>query len=287
MKIRQKLSQAFLWLVLLAALFVFVTPFIFMISNSFVQFSYTLPYPPRFLPASFNLDAYRYVLGNSQIVTAFLNSVLITALTTALSLLVSGLSAYGFARIPFYGRDGLFKIYLFTLMLPGFLNLIPQFLVLNSIRIPFLFPNGMTGTRSGLILLYVSTAVCGQTFFLRNFFQSVPNELAEAVRIDGGGHRHIFWRVLLPMSKPSVGTLAIMALQGTWEEYFSAKVILGANEAMLTMPMMLQRLHGEHATRWEWVFAASILMEIPIIILFAVFQKKFVVGGISQGAIKE
>ncbi len=287
MTIKKIIFQISLWFFLLVTLFVFVAPYIFMISNSFEQFSYTLPYPPRFIPKGFSLEAYKHVLGNQTILTSFLNSVIITVATVLIGVFVSSLSGYGFAKIPFYGRETLFKIYLFTLMLPGFLNLIPQSIILKGIQIPFLFPEGLIGTRSGLILLYVSTAICGNTFFLRNFFQSVPNELAEAVRIDGGGHRQIYSRIMLPLSKPAIGTMAIMTIQGTWEEYFSAKVILGGNEGSITLPIMLQRLHGQHATRWEWIFAASVLMQIPILILFIVFQKKFVVGGAIQGAIKE
>lgn len=286
MTVKERISQGFLWFFLLVMLLIFVIPYIFMISNSFEEFSYTLPYPPRFLPSGFSLEAYRHVLGNQTIVPAFVNSTIITSVTVALGLFVSSLSAYAFAKIDFIGRETLFKIYLFTLMIPGFMNLIPQTIILRNIQIPLLFPNGMIGTRSGLILLYVSTAICGNTFFLRNFFKNVPNELLEAVRIDGGGHRHIYFQMILPLSKPAIATMAIMAIQGTWEEYLSAKVILGGNEALLTLPLMLQRLHGQHATRWEWVFAASLLMQIPILILFVVFQKRFVIGGITQGAIK-
>ena len=287
MTMKRRVSQALLWIFLLFMLFIFVIPYIFMISNSFEQFSYTLPYPPRFLPKGFSLDAYKHVLGNQAIVTSLLNSVVITVSTVAISLFISSLSAYAFAKIDFFGREALFRLYLFTLMLPGFLNLIPQTIILKSIQIPFLFPSGMVGTRSGLVLLYVSTAICGNTFFLRNFFRGVPGELSEAVRIDGGGHGQIFFRIMLPLSKPAIGTMAIMAIQGTWEEYFSAKVILGGSEKLITLPIMLQRLHGQHATRWEWVFAASVLMQIPILVLFIVFQKKFVIGGITQGAVKE
>lgn len=287
MKAKKHAGQILLWGLLLLTLFVFAVPYIFMISNSFEQFSYTLPYPPRLLPSEFSLDAYKHVLSNSQITTSILNSVIITASTVAIGLFISCLSAYGFAKINFWGRETLFKVYLFTLMLPGFLNLIPQTIILKGIQIPFLFPDGMTGTRSGLVLLYVSTAICGNTFFFRNFFRSVPNEMLEAVRIDGGSHRHVFFKIMLPLSKPAIGTMAIMAIQGTWEEYFTAKVILGGNERLITLPVMLQRLHGQHATRWEWVFAASLLMQIPILILFVIFQKKLVVGGITQGAVKE
>ena len=104
--------------------------------------------------------------------------------------------------------------------------------------------------------------------------------------LDGGGHGTIFFKVMLPLSTPAVGTMTIFAFQGFWEEYFTAKVFVGANEDMITLPLLLQRLNGQYATRWEWVFAASILALIPVIALFIVFQKKMVVGGLTQGSVK-
>lgn len=104
--------------------------------------------------------------------------------------------------------------------------------------------------------------------------------------LDGGGHGTIFFKVMLPLSTPAVGTMTIFAFQGFWEEYFTAKVLAGANEDMITLPLLLQRLNGQYATRWEWVFAASILALIPVIALFIVFQKKMVVGGLTQGSVK-
>lgn len=169
------------------------------------------------------------------------NSVINTVITVVISVFVSTLSAYGFACIRFPGRDKLFAVYLFTLMMPGFLNIIPQFLVLKQLTLPGL-PNGLIGTRAGLILIYVATNVCGHTFFLRNFFRSLPSSLAESVLLDGGGHKDIFFRVMLPLSAPAVGTMTIFAFQGFWEEYFTAKVLVGANEKV-TFPLLLQRLN--------------------------------------------
>jgi len=214
-----------------------------------------------------------YILSLKLFPTAVKNSVINTVAAVVISVSVSTLSAYGFARIWFPGREGLFKLYLFTLMVPGFLNIIPQFVVLGNVKFPGM-ENGLVGTRLGLILVYVATNVCGHTFFLRNFFAGLPNSLAESVIIDGGGHGTIFFRIMLPLSKPAIGTMCIFALQGFWEEYFTAKVLVGANEKMITLPLLLQRLYGEHTTRWEWVFAASILTLIPVIILFVIAQKK-------------
>ena len=104
--------------------------------------------------------------------------------------------------------------------------------------------------------------------------------------IDGGGHFTTFFKVMLPLALPSISTLAIFCLQGTWEEFFSAKVILGGVQSNITLPVMIQSLKGAHSTRWEWIFAASILAQIPMILLFAVFQKRFVVSGLAEGSVK-
>lgn len=284
-KVSEYIAQALIWLILITLLIIFCVPFLFMVSNSFEQFSFSLPYPPRLIPSDPSLNAYQYIFELPIFFTAIKNSIINTSITVLLSIFISTLSAYGFARIPFPGREAIFKVYLFTLMMPGFLNIIPQFVTLSGIKLPG-FENGLTGTRLGLIIVYVATNVCGHTFFLRNFFRSLPDALAESVIIDGGGHGSIFFKVMLPLSKPAIGTMTIFALQGFWEEYFTAKVLVGAKETMLTLPLLLQRLNGEHATRWEWVFAASIISLIPVILLFILFQKRMVVGGLSEGSVK-
>ena len=279
------LSQSLIWVILLAALIIFSVPFLYMITNSFEEFSYVLPYPPKLLPTRLDFSAYRHILQMDIFPTAVYNSLVNTCITVVCSVFVSTLSAYGFAKMEFPGRDALFGIYLFTLMMPSFLNIIPQFLVLKGIRLPGL-ENGLIGTRAGLILIYVATNVCGHTFFLRSFFRGLPNSLSESVLMDGGGHGTIFFKVMLPLSAPAIGTMTIFAFQGFWEEYFTAKVLVGANENMITLPLLLQRLNGQYATRWEWVFAASILALIPVIVLFLAAQKKMVVGGLTQGSFK-
>ncbi len=282
-----RLSRVLFWLLLISCAAVFVLPYLFMITNSFEEFSYVLPYPPKIFPSRLNFSAYEHVLTQSNLPQAALNSIIITTCTMVFVVLISSLSAYGFARIDFFGREALFRIYLFTLMLPGFLSIIPQVLVLQGISLPWMNGgNGLMGTRAGLILLYVGTGVCGNTFFLRGHFAALPKELEESVRIDGGGHFTTFFKVLLPLALPAIGTLAIFCFQGTWEDFFTAKIVLGGVQRYITLPLMIQTLRGQHATRWEWIFAASILVQIPILILFVTFQKKFVVSGLSEGSVK-
>lgn len=279
------LGQILLWALLIGALLVFSVPFFFMISNSFEEFSYVLPYPPRLLQTRLDFSCVQAYSGAGDLSDGGLEQrrqYLCNGRSFRVHLHALGLRL---RPHPVSGPGQALWNYLFTLMMPGFLNIIPQFLILKGIPLPGL-TNGLIGTRAGLILVYVATNVCGHTFFLRNFFRSLPDSLSESVIIDGGGHGTIFFKIMLPLSKPAIGTMTIFAFQGFWEEYFTAKVLVGADEKMMTLPLLLQRLNGQYATRWEWVFAASILALIPVVALFILFQRKMVVGGLTQGAVK-
>lgn len=276
---KQFIKKGLSFFLLIMGALVFISPFLILVGNSFETFTFTLPEPPRILPNEFTLDNYREVIVDYEIFKYFMNSIIITIFTTSIVIFISSLSAYAFAKIPFYGRENLFKVYLFTLMIPGVLNIIPQFLTINSLH--------LIGTRSGLILLYVSTGICGNTFFLKGFFESIPNELLESVVIDGGNHYSIFKKIIMPLSKPAIATLSVLVLLGTWDDYFTAKVILAAQEHVLTLPIVIHRINGQHATKFGLVFAASIITLIPVIITYIVAQKYFVVGGLTDGAVKE
>lgn len=273
-----KRKQIVLWLLLIAIGLVFLLPFLVMVSTSFEYFTFALPFPPRLIPKEPVLDNYTDIIGTQHIFRYFLNSMVITAITASCSLFISCMAAYAFARLDFPGREAVFKLFLFTMMIPGILNIIPQFLIINQI--------GLIGTRAGLILLYIGTGSAGAAFFLRGFFESIPRYMDESVRLDGGNHWTIFSRVYLPLAAPGIATMSFFAIQGTWEEFFTAKVILGGNEKALTLPIILQRLNGTNATKFGLIFAACIITLIPVVILYMFVQRRYVVGGIMQGAVK-
>jgi multiple sugar transport system permease protein len=266
------------WIAIAIGAAIACVPFIVMISNSFEKFTYSLPFPPRLFPRELDFSNYAYVLRSEALLVKMRNSLVVTLSTMAAGMFISCLSAYAFARIRFPAREQLFTVFLFTLMLPGVLNLIPQFMILQRL--------GLSGTLGGLVLLYVGVGVAGNTFFLRDVFMKVPKELDESILMDGGGDWIIFSRLMLPLSKPGIATLAVFLFQGTWDEFLTAKVVLGSKESLLTLPVMVQRLFEKDATKWGYVFAASMLMLIPTIVLYCVAQRKWVVGGLSEGAIK-
>lgn len=273
-----KYKQITLKLLLLIMAIIFILPFIIMISTSFEYFTFSLPFPPRLIPKEVVLDNYIEVITTQNIFKYFSNSVIITIISAVCVMGISSMAAYAFARLEFRTREAIFKLFLFTLMIPGVLNIIPQYIIIKNI--------GLIGKRTGLLVLYLGTGVAGSSFFLRSFFESIPKSIDEAIRIDGGNHWTIYSRIYLPLSKAGLATMGFLVIQGTWEDFFTAKVMLGGNEKVLTLPIMLHRLSGQHSTKFGLIFAASIITLIPVMILYVIFQRKFVVGGAMQGSVK-
>lgn len=262
---------------LTAGVIVTILPFFYMVMTSFVTKAFVLPRPTDILAVRPNLDNYIDALQKNNFLRYFGNSVLVTSVTMAGALFFGSLTAYGFARFPFWGKEGLFKLFLFTLMIPGVLNIVPQFTVIKSL--------GLVDTYWGLWLLYVGGGMVGTTFFLRGFFESIPKELEESVVIDGGGSWTIYRHIYVPLSLPALGTQAIFSFQATWDEYFMALTIL-KTESLRTLPIALQLLFGKFASDWGLIFAASIIVLLPVVIVYVAFQKRFVQSGLGEGALK-
>lgn len=277
MKTNSKLWKMIIYAILLAGVIVFTFPFIYMLMTTFVRGAYSLPRPHEVFTAVPNLTNYEIVWNRNNFARYFLNSSIVTAVAMTGSLFLGALTAYGFARFTFPGKEAVFRLFLLTMMIPGVINIIPQFIVIQSL--------GLVNTYTGLWLVYIGGGLVGSTFFLRGFFESIPKELEESVMIDGGSNWDIFWHVYLPQSLPALGTLAIFAFQGTWEEYFLALTII-KQESMRTLPIALMMFHDQHATNYGWVFAASVIAIIPVILIYIFFQKKFVQSGFNEGGVK-
>jgi len=270
-------AKLLVYVVLIVGALLFVFPFIYMILTSFFTATFSLPRPEAVFSVTPNFINYAIVWGKNHFAQYFTNSLLITSVAMVGALLVSSLTAYGFARFPFPGKEGVFRLFLLTMMIPSVINIIPQFIIVKNM--------GLVNTYAGLWLIYIATGVVGNLFFLRGFFESVPKELEESVLIDGGGNWRIYWNIYLPLSLPAMGTLAIFIFQGTWEEYFLALTII-KSESLRTLPIAILMFNDKYATNYGQIFAASIIALLPVILIYVLFQKKFVQAGIGEGAIK-
>jgi N-acetylglucosamine transport system permease protein len=210
----------------------------------------------------------------------FLNSVAVTFTATALAVLLSAMTAYVIARYPFKGSSLLYFIYVSAMMIPLILGLIPLFFLLDSI--------GLTNNLLGLILVYGAGALPFGIFVLVAFYKSLPKEMEEAAAIDGSSEAGIFFRIMLPLSKPGLITVAIMNILTIWNEYILGTVIMNDPlKKIYTLPVGIAVMQGEMQYRTEWgpLFAGLVISMIPVIILYSLFQRQ-ITGGITAGAVK-
>lgn len=276
MKVRLS-AKLFVYGVLLAGALAFTFPFVYMIMTTFIKSVYSLPKPEAVFSAVPNLTNYQVVWGKNNFLRYFGNSLLITTVSLVGSLAIGCITAYGFSRFRFPGKELIFRLFLLTMMMPAVVGIIPVFIIIKNLQ--------LVDSYFGLWLVYISTSVMGSVFFLRGFFQSIPKELEESVLIDGGGNWRILYSIYLPMSKPAIGTMAIFSFMGTWQEFFTALVIIKTG-AKRTLPIAFQMLNDQYATNFGWVFAAAVIMLIPVMFIYVIFQKRFVQGGFTEGAIK-
>lgn len=272
-KIGQVVRQIALWLFVVLSLI----PFLSMFTTSMCKDQFTLPYPPRILPDHFYFGNYVVVWSQNNFGRYFLNSLYLSTVITVCVLFFSSLSAYGFARFSFPGKEIVFNIYLFTMMVPGVLNLIAQYAIINSV--------GLVNTYTAIILLSIGGGIAGNTFFLRGFFEDIPSELEESIVMDGGGRWTIYRHIILPLSKPALGTLGIGIFTGAWGDFFTVITFI-KDSSKWTLPVAIQLFRGEHATSWGLVFAGAMVAFVPEIIVFILAQKYMVQNNAAEGAVK-
>ncbi len=275
-RIRQRLGQTLLVLVLGMGALAVALPFIYMISTSLKGQVYVFEFPPRFIPSHPTLNNFVSAWQSNNFGRYFLNSLLVALVTTVLELLLSSTVAYAFARFEFPGKSVLYYTLLATLMVPGMMLIIPQFILASRLK--------LLNSLTGLILVYTAGGTAFNTFLLRGFFEQLPRELEEAALIDGGNYLTVFFRILLPLSTPALATVAIFTFLGAWDEYVWALTTI--NEPLKrTLPIAIANFHGTHASDWGLVFAGSLIAIVPVLIVFVLLQKYFI-KGLTAGAVK-
>ncbi|HEC22564.1 MAG TPA: carbohydrate ABC transporter permease [Chloroflexi bacterium] len=264
------------YLLLLIGIVIVAVPFLLMVSTSLKPQQYTFEYPPRLIPTEVTFSNYTRALAQDMFFRYFLNSLVVALSTTALTVAISASLAYAFARLEFPGKQVLFYILLMGMMIPPVMLIIPQFLVAKSLK--------LLNTLAGLIVVYIAMNLPMQTFLLRGFFEGIPRDLEDSVRIDGGGRWTIFRHVILPLSRPGLATVAIFTFIYSWEEFPWAHVAI-KETTRRTLPIAIALFQNQHLTQWGQVFAASIVALIPIVTVFVALQRYFI-RGISRTGLK-
>jgi multiple sugar transport system permease protein len=272
----RRVRAAARYLVLIAGAIVMVLPFLYMLSTSFKSQAYVLTVPPQFIPHPATVGNYTEAMTSDGFGRYFLNSVVVASATTALSLLLSSMMAYAFARFSFPGKEILFKILLLGLMVPAMMLIIPQFVLAKYL--------GLLDSMAGLVVFYVGSSLSLNTFLLRGFFAAIPIELEQAMQVDGAGAWTRYRRLILPLAKPALATATIFTFLASWDEFAWSLTIINTPEKR-TLPLAIALFQGENSTLWGLVFAASVVAVVPVIVVFLVFQRYFV-QGLTSGAVK-
>ena len=258
-----------------------IFPFIWLISTSLKGIDENIfAYPPVLMPQQFTWDNYLGVWNKVNFMGYFINSMIVAGLTVFLNLLLSSLAAYPLARMNFAGKKVVFFAILATIMVPFQAIMLPVYLI--TIKLHLLDSvNNLMGYL-GLVMPFAVSAF--GIFLMRQAFLAVPKELEEAAIVDGCNVFQVFFKVVLPMVKPTLAVLAIFTFIGSWGEFLWPSIVL-TKDAMYTLPVGVNNLQGMFSSNWRFIAAGSILSTIPILIFFLALQKYFI-SGENDGAVK-
>ena len=277
MKIKNVLSHIILITLSILALF----PFLWLISTSLKGGGENIfAYPPRFIPSDFTFENYTGVWGKVDFIRYFVNSAVVAGFTVILNLIFSSMAAYPLARMEFKGKKIAFFAILATIMIPFQAIMLPVYLIILKLNLTD--TNGVINGYLGLILPFAVSAF--GIFLMRQAFLTIPRELEEAAVVDGCNAFQIFFKILLPMVKPTLAILAIFTFIGSWSEFLWPSIVL-TDEKMFTLPVGINNLQGIFSANWRYIAAGSIISIIPIIIFFLSMQRYFV-SGKNEGAVK-
>ena len=265
-----KLMFTYALLILMAA--IMLVPFLWMLSASLKLEKDVFSYPIVWIPRDPQWQNYVEIWKKVPLLTGFFNTTKLTVCTVVLQLLTSSLAAYAFAKLEFKGRDTIFMIYVMTISIPWQVYMVPQYKMMT------LF--GLTNSHIGIILMHAFTAT--GVFMMRQFFMGVPNELLEAARIDGLTEHGIWFKVMLPLSKPAVATLCITSFTFEWNDFMGPLIYL-SSQSKKTIQLMLRMFNSQYSSNYAQIMAAATVALIPVFILFIFLQKYFVEGVASSG----
>lgn len=275
--VRTKRSIVISYILLIFFTLIVLLPFFWMFLSSFKSQRELFQYPPTIIPRTWKFDNYSKAWNSGAVNfgVMFLNTLQIVIPNTIFSILTSSLAAYAFARLKFKGRDFIFMTFLASMMVPGAVLLIPQFLLFTELGwidtyLPLIVPRLFGGAFS--------------IFLLRQFFMTISIELEEAAIIDGCGRLRIWWQIIMPLSKTILATLAVFSFQGNYNDFINPLIYLNT-ASKYTVSIGLASFKGSFSTRYDLLMAASMFAMVPVLTIYA-FSQKYIVKGIVMSGIK-
>lgn len=249
-------------------------PFLWMVSTSLKDMSEVFTFPPTLFGQELKRENYLNISDRFPFGIFFLNSLKITVIVVIVQLITSSMAGFVFARLKFRYRDLLFALYLVTLMVPGQVTMIPNFILMKLY--------GLVDTHAALILPNLVSAF--GTFLMRQFFLSIPPSLEDAAKIDGCTPFGVYWRIFLPLSKPAMATLGVFIFMGIWNDFLGPLVFINTQDKM-TLPLGLASMQGMYSTDWPSLMAGTVISLLPVIIVFLCAQN-FIIRGITLSGLK-
>lgn len=260
------------YLVLLLGAATMVVPFLWMLSTALKAPNTVLTRTPQLIPKHPTLASFREVFDAVPLERMFVNSVFVTTVVVAAQLLTGSLAAYAFSRMQWPGRDAVFMVYLATLMIPSQVTITPLFILMREL--------GWINTYQGLILPGIVSAF--GTFLLRQSMLNVPREYEEAAFLDGANHWIVYRSIVIPMIRPALATLAVLATMASWNDFLWPLFVINDKELM-TLPVGLSLLQGQYTSDWNLMMAGAVISVVPIILVFLAAQRTFINGMLQSG----
>ncbi|WP_238581573.1 carbohydrate ABC transporter permease [Demequina aestuarii] len=273
---RHTATRIWLWVGLTAGALFAGGPALWMLTSSFKPNTEIFAYPPTFIPETFTFAAYAEILTDPEKVRFFLNSYLVAGAVVLLTIVAGIMAGYALSRFDFPFKKSLNAVIISIQAVPPITLLIPYFGLVVWLK--------LYDSLWALVLTYVVATIPYAILMMTGYFNTIPKELDEAVKIDGGGTFRALWRVLVPIAKPGIVSVGAYTFMVAWNEYLFA-LTLTQSKSNRTVPVGIQLLMGEHSFQWSEMMAMSVLGCLPVLILFLFFQRQFV-SGMTAGAVK-
>jgi multiple sugar transport system permease protein len=270
----RQLTSAIVNGLLIGMTIVALLPLLWMVSVSFMPRGTASAFPPPLLPTSPTLANYTELFARVGIGRYFFNSLLLASAITVLSLLFNLAAGYAFAKLRFAGRERIFRVLMGALVIPAQVAMMPLFLLMKQM--------GLVNSYGGVIVPALA-GVFG-IFLVRQYARSIPDELLEAARIDGAGEWRIFFRIVLPLLKPIMVTLAVLTFLGSWNDFMWPLIVL-SDQSLQTLPVALASLSREHVQDNELMMAGAVVTVLPVLLLFLLLQRHYL-QGLLLGSVK-